>query len=65
MDRITLHRSWVEISTNALLKNYQIYNKEIAIGTEIMAVVKADAYGHGERVIAKFLSDNGVRFQHR
>ena len=27
-----------------------------------MAVVKADAYGHGDRVVAKFLSDNGVRY---
>lgn len=27
---------------------------------EIMAVVKADAYGHGDMVVDKFLSDNGV-----
>jgi alanine racemase len=25
-----------------------------------MAVVKADAYGHGDRIVAKFLSDNGI-----
>ena len=28
---------------------------------EIMAVVKADAYGHGDIIVAKFLSDYGVR----
>ena len=26
-----------------------------------MAVVKADAYGHGDRVVSKLLSDNGLR----
>lgn len=55
-----LQRSWVEINLATLNKNLKIYSS-IAIGTNIMAVVKADAYGHGDKVVAKFLSDNGVR----
>lgn len=26
-----------------------------------MAVIKADAYGHGDQVVGKFSSENGIR----
>ena len=55
-------RSWVEIDLIQLKRNYELYKKSQSSNREIMAVVKADAYGHGDRVVAKFLSDNGVRF---
>lgn len=55
-------RSWVEISQNALVNNYNIYKEQIPDDIDIMAVVKADAYGHGDRIIAKELSDFGIRF---
>lgn len=54
-------RSRVEISLPVLLRNLQIYRDHFSPDTEIMAVVKADAYGHGDRMISKFLSDYGVR----
>lgn len=54
-------RSWVEISIPTLLHNFEIYQKSIPSGKTIMAVVKADAYGHGDSVVSKALSDNGVR----
>ena len=53
-------RSWVEISLPTLLNNLTIYKANIPSDLEIMAVVKADAYGHGDTVVAKFLSDNGI-----
>ena len=40
-----LHRTWAEIDVDALVHNFGIIKKEAA-GTKIMAVVKADAYGH-------------------
>lgn len=39
-----LKRSWIEISIPTLLKNTQL---QIQNSSSIMAVVKADAYGHG------------------
>ena len=41
--------------------NLSVYRSCIPSSLNIMAVVKADAYGHGEQVIAKYLSDNRVR----
>lgn len=55
-------RSWVEIDLKQLIKNYEFYKENQSSNGEIMAVVKADAYGHGDRVVAKCLSDNEVRF---
>ena len=55
-------RSWVEISKNALLNNFNAYKVQLSDNMNIMTVVKADAYGHGDRIIAKELSDIGVRF---
>ena len=39
-------RTWVEIDPNALRTNLY-YAREQAEGADVMAVVKADAYGHG------------------
>ena len=39
-------RTWVEINPKALFNNLDLC-KKIAPDAEIMAVVKADAYGHG------------------
>ena len=56
-----LRRSWVEIDLNILAKNYLIYKSQIPSTQEIMAVVKADAYGHGEGSIAHKLQELGCR----
>lgn len=42
-----LKRAWAEVSLPQLRKNIGIIRELNAPGTEIMAVVKADAYGHG------------------
>lgn len=54
------NRSWVEVSLEQLMRNIKIYNALIPKNAEIMAVIKADAYGHGDQVVGKFLSDNGI-----
>lgn len=58
----SMGRSWVEISLSTLKNNLESYRYLLPESTQVMAVVKADAYGHGDAVVAKFLSDNGVRF---
>ncbi len=56
-----LKRSWVEINLDTLENNFNIYKSHLAEGQEIMAVVKADAYGHGDQQVAKRLDQMGVR----
>lgn len=53
-------RSCVEIDLSVLKNNLEVYINSIQKDLNIMAVVKADAYGHGDRVIAKYLFDNGI-----
>lgn len=55
-----LKRSWIEISISTLLKNTQIYKKQIQDNSSIMAIVKADAYGHGAVEVSKALQESGI-----
>ncbi len=54
-----LHRTWAEIDISALKHNFEIL-KQNANGSKIMAVVKADAYGHGAEKIATVLQEQGA-----
>lgn len=56
-----MNRCWVEISLQQLRLNLDIYKKSISSTMEVMAVVKANAYGHGDAVVAKVLSDSNVK----
>lgn len=49
-------RSWVEIDKKALLNNLAIFQKILSPKTELMAIVKANAYGHGLTQIAELLA---------
>jgi alanine racemase len=62
MDRHVTKRSWVEVSLGTLKRNYELYRASLPEDAEIMAVVKADAYGHGDREVARMLEENGVRY---
>ena len=55
-------RCYVEISLPVLQKNLQVYRSNLPAEMDIMAVVKANAYGHGDKMVAKFLSDHGIRY---
>lgn len=54
-----LHRTWAEIDIDALEHNFKIL-KDCANGTKIMAVVKANAYGHSATDIAPILENCGA-----
>lgn len=41
------HRAWVEVSKRALVANAREFKKFVGPKTNLMAVVKANAYGHG------------------
>lgn len=50
-----LKRAWAEVSLNRLKHNIEIIKNLNSPTTEIMAVVKADAYGHGDEPVCKYL----------
>ena len=54
------YRSWVEINLQSVRDNLTIYSSRLESHLGIMAVVKADAYGHGDRVVSKCLADIGI-----
>lgn len=56
-----LKRTWAEINLDRLAYNVSLL-KQQAADKELMAVVKADAYGHGDRMIAAELARLGVTF---
>ena len=58
---MTGKRSWVEIDLNQLKRNYEIYKSLQPAGREVMVVVKADAYGHGDKEVAATLDAMGVK----
>ena len=53
-------RSWVEVDLSQIRTNYLLYKKALKRDASIMAVIKADAYGHGDVQVARTLSDAGV-----
>ncbi|NJN03068.1 MAG: alanine racemase [Leptolyngbyaceae cyanobacterium SL_1_1] len=46
-------RAWVEINLGALKHNVEQLRASLGAKTDLMAVVKADAYGHGAVTVAK------------
>ncbi len=63
MDHVLLRdRAWVEIDLDAILHNHNEVKRLVPEGTRIMAVVKADAYGHGASEVAKVLADHADAF---
>lgn len=59
---LKLKRTWVEINLDYLKHNLDQIKKIVSSDCKIMGVVKADAYGHGDKVIAKQLEEFGVNF---
>lgn len=53
-------RSWAEIDLNALAHNMKEIRRITSPGAEVVAVVKADAYGHGAIQVSKVLLENGA-----
>ena len=54
----TQRDAWIEINLSALERNYKKLND--LLKTKIIAVVKADAYGHGALALAPVLQSLGV-----
>ncbi|BAZ41628.1 alanine racemase [Calothrix sp. NIES-4101] len=53
-------RAWVEIDLAALSHNVKQLRQLLSTRTQLMAVVKADAYGHGAVTVAKTVLESGA-----
>lgn len=52
--------TWAEIDLDALAHNFRVVRRTVAPDVEVMAVVKANAYGHGAVACARRLHDEGA-----
>lgn len=55
-------RSWVEVSRAQLVENFRSVRAAVGPTVEVMAVVKADAYGHGAVEVSRVLVAEGARW---
>ena len=53
-------RAWAEINLDAIVHNYKEIRRITNPNAKIMAIIKADGYGHGFKKIAEVLSENGI-----
>ena len=54
--------AWAEISSQALKNNIKVIREKIGSGVGVMAVIKANAYGHGSVGVAKITESLVDRF---
>ena len=52
--------TWAEVDLDALASNFRVVRRRVAAGVKVLAVVKADAYGHGAAECAQRLEAEGA-----
>jgi len=52
--------TWAEIDLNAIVHNYNAVKERLNNDVKVMAVVKANAYGHGSVRVSRILQRHGV-----
>lgn len=55
-------RTWAEVDLSALAENYHTVRRCVGDGVKVMAVVKADAYGHGVERVAPLMQRCGADY---
>ena len=54
------HRAWIEVDHSAIASNLAAIRRVGRPGQQVIGVVKANAYGHGDVAVAATLERNGV-----
>lgn len=54
--------TYLRVDLDAISKNLGVLRKQVGEGTQIIAILKANAYGHGLVPVALKLADEGVKF---
>ncbi len=57
MKKTLVKNTWIEINARALVSNVKNFKKILPKETELMCVVKANAYGHGLQQVMSILKD--------
>ena len=57
---LTTHPAWMEFDLGALAANYDEVIRQVGPGVQMIASLKANAYGHGAVETAKVLASRGV-----
>ena len=52
--------SWIEVSRGALVQNLELLRGLLNPGTAVLAVVKANAYGHGLELVGRVCAEHGA-----
>jgi alanine racemase len=52
--------TWAEVNLDALAANFHLVKNQVGLGVNVMAVVKANAYGHGAVECARRLEREGA-----
>jgi len=55
-----LRPAWIEIDLGKLRRNLQLIRRDLPPATQLMAVVKDDAYGHGALEVARIALEEGA-----
>ncbi|MCB0477220.1 MAG: bifunctional UDP-N-acetylmuramoyl-tripeptide:D-alanyl-D-alanine ligase/alanine racemase [Crocinitomicaceae bacterium] len=61
LEEIT-HKTWLEIDLSSMRNNIRVFRKRLAPGTNLLAMVKASAYGGGMDRIGKVLENEGIDY---
>src|ERR1700686_4377383 len=61
-DNTARRPTWAEIDLNALAENLRVIREHVGREVNVMAAVKADAYGHGAVPCARRLEAEGVEW---
>jgi alanine racemase len=62
IENLACERAWVEINPTALTHNIRAFQSLLRPETTLMAVIKADAYGHGAVRVAQWAKELGVHY---
>ena len=57
---LTTHPAWMEFDLGALAANYDALMRQVGPGVQMIASLKANAYGHGAVETAKGVASRGV-----
>ena len=63
MSTLAAHRdAWIEVDRQAIVGNADAIRALLPAGTRLMAILKADGYGHGAAEVARALGDHADAF---
>lgn len=62
MNSGTAYRCWAEIDQDALRHNARVVRDRLGAGVDLLAVIKANGYGHGMVGVAKALAEDAQLF---